>query len=160
MKQLVVTIFIFFSVGLLAQQKIDDVDYKYDKVFLENLVQEQIDAYNKKQELLNTLKSLSLSGEKDKDLATIKAQADTWKNIGRVPNDKRYIEGKFNKTLDGLFSNLKMDKNEIEMIKFENKLDHLSNSADDNRNLDNERSFIRKKIILSIPSQFYLFMEA
>ena len=123
-------------------------NYYFDKLHSKRNAasQEQIDAYNKKQELLNTLKSLSLSGEKDKDLATIKAQADTWKNIGRVPNDKRYIEGKFNKTLDGLFSNLKMEKNEIEMIKYENKLDSLNSGDDNNRNLDNERSFIRKKI--------------
>ena len=68
-----------------------------------------------------------------------------WKSIGRVPNDKRYIEGKFNKALDELFSKLKMNRNEIELIKFENKLEILSNE-DDNQNLDNERSFIRKKI--------------
>jgi len=108
--------------------------------------QEQVDAFNKKQELLNTLKNLSLSGDKDKDLSTIKAQIDTWKNIGRVPNEKRYIEGKFNKSIDSLFSNLKMDKNEVELIKYENKLENLNNTDDSNRNLDNERSFIRKKI--------------
>ena len=38
-----------------------------------------------------------------------------------------------------------MDKNEVEMIKFENKLEHIDTS-EDTRNLDNERSFIRKKI--------------
>ncbi|MFD1614176.1 DUF349 domain-containing protein [Gelatiniphilus marinus] len=108
--------------------------------------QEQHDAYNKKQELLNTLKDLSLTGDKDKDLATLKTQIDAWKNIGRVPNDKRYIEGKFNKTLEGLFSSLKMDKNTIEMIKYENKLDNLNSSDNNTRNLDNERVFIRKKI--------------
>lgn len=108
--------------------------------------QEQVDAYNKKQELLNSLKDLSLSGDKDKDLSTIKAQIDTWKSIGRVPNDKRYIEGKFNKLLDGLFSKLKMDKNALEMIKYENKLENLSSGDNDTRNLDNERIFIRKKI--------------
>lgn len=107
--------------------------------------QEQVDAYNKKVELLNALKNINLIGEKDKDLSTLKEQIDKWKNIGRVPNDKRYIEGKFNKALDGLFSNLKMDKDEIEMIKYENKLQSL-NTGNDNKNLDNERSFIRKKI--------------
>jgi len=68
-----------------------------------------------------------------------------WKETGRVPNDKRYVEGKFNKNLDELFSKLKMDKNEVELIKFENKLEVLSNE-DNNQNLDNERFFIRKKI--------------
>lgn len=123
-------------------------NYYFDKLHSKRNAasQEQIDAYNKKQELLNTLKTLSLSGEKDKDLATIKAQIDTWKTIGKVPNDKRYIEGKFNKTLDSLFSNLKMEKNDIEMIKYENKLDNLNSGDNNTRNLDNERAFIRKKI--------------
>ena len=64
---------------------------------------EGLEAYTKKQALLNTMKDLSLSGEKDKDLATINEQIEAWKNIGRVPNDKRYIEGKFNKSLDAFF---------------------------------------------------------
>jgi hypothetical protein len=106
---------------------------------------ESLDAYNKKHVLLDTLKVLKLSGDKDEDLSTIKQQIDNWKNIGRVPNDKRYIEGKFNKALDGLFSNLNMDRAEIEMLKYENKLTSLKDS-DDTRNLDNERIFIRKKI--------------
>ena len=38
-----------------------------------------------------------------------------------------------------------MDKNEVEMIKFENKLDAIS-ASDDSKDLDNERNFIRKKI--------------
>ena len=75
----------------------------------------------------------------------LKICINQWNTIGRVPNDKRYIEGKYTKALDELFSNLNMDKDELEMIKFENKLEDLNNS-DDNKNLDNERSFIRKRI--------------
>lgn len=107
---------------------------------------ESLEAFNKKHELLDALKSLTLTNDKEKDLATLKEQINQWKNIGRVPNDKRYIESKFQKTIDGLFSNMDMDKNEVEMIKFENKLDSLNKASEDTKNLDNERSFIRKKI--------------
>ncbi|MEW4925162.1 DUF349 domain-containing protein [Algibacter sp. 2305UL17-15] len=107
---------------------------------------EFIEAFNKKQELLETLKNLKLSKDKDKDLALIKEHANTWKNLGRVPNDKRYIEGKFNKVVDELFSKLKIDKREAEMIKFETKIETLNANEDNNRSLDNERFFIRKKI--------------
>ncbi|WNH09824.1 DUF349 domain-containing protein [Thalassobellus suaedae] len=105
----------------------------------------EIEAFNKKSTLIETLKELKPSGDKDKDIEAIKAQINNWKALGRVPNDKRYIEGKFQKTIDSLLSNLKMEKNEVEMIKFENKLNNI-NTSEDNRNLDNERSFIRKKI--------------
>ncbi len=107
---------------------------------------EGLESFNKKQELLDGLKTLKLTDNKEKSLKIIKEQINQWRTIGKVPNDKRYIEGKFQKALDNLFSNLKMDKNEVEMIKFENKLDNLSSTSDDNRNLDHERSFIRKKI--------------
>lgn len=107
---------------------------------------EFLEAFTKKQELLNTIKNLTLSKDKDKDLALIKEHVNTWKSIGKVPNDKRFIEGKFNKAIDELFSKLKIDKNEAEMLKFETKLETLNSNDDDNRSLDNERSFIRKKI--------------
>ncbi|WP_439644788.1 DUF349 domain-containing protein [Jejuia pallidilutea] len=107
---------------------------------------EFIEAFKKKQELLDTLKNIEFSDDKNKDLEKIKAHVNTWKNLGRVPNDKRFIEGKFNKTVDALFSKLKIDKNEAEMIKFETKLETLNSNDDNNRSLDNERSFIRKKI--------------
>ncbi len=106
---------------------------------------ENLDAFTKKVDLLETLKNLKPSKDKEKDIAEIRDYINKWKELGRVPNDKRYIESKFQKTVDELLSNLKMEKNEVEMIKFENKLDHL-NISDDTRNLDNERSFIRKKI--------------
>ncbi|MFY0712824.1 DUF349 domain-containing protein [Seonamhaeicola sp. NFXS20] len=106
---------------------------------------ENIEAFNKKNELLNNLKAIKLKGDKEENIKTIKDQINQWKSLGRVPNDKRYIEGKFEKTIDELLSGLNMDKNEIEMIKFENKLDNLNN-PEDTRNLDNERAFIRKKI--------------
>lgn len=122
-------------------------NHYFDKLHTERNASNKVelDAFNSKYELLDSLKSLKLSGDKIKDLETINAQVTSWKSIGRVPYNKRYIEGKFHKTIDSLFSKLDMDKNEVEMIKFENKLENL-NSSDNKRDLDNEHSFIRKKI--------------
>ena len=106
---------------------------------------ESSDAFNNKLQLLDAVKELKPSNDKDKDVETVKDFINKWKELGRVPNDKRYIEGKFNKAIEEFLSSLKMDKNEVEMIKFENKLDTM-NASDDNRDLDNERNFIRKKI--------------
>jgi len=107
--------------------------------------QDQFDAFDKKAKLLDAMKELKLSGKPDADVETIKAKIEEWKSMGQVPQNKRFIEGKFNKTIDNLFSSLKMDKTEMEMIKFENKLENLS-KPDDTRLLDNEHNFIRKKI--------------
>lgn len=103
------------------------------------------EAFTKKNELLEELKNLELTGKKAADLKHVKSYISKWKTIGSVPSNKRYIEGNLNKTLDVLFNKLKLNKSEAEMIKFENKLEQLSN-AKDQRFLDNEHSFIRKKI--------------
>ncbi|RIA09108.1 uncharacterized protein DUF349 [Flavobacteriaceae bacterium MAR_2010_72] len=103
------------------------------------------DAFDKKVKLLDAIKNLKLTGKPEADIETIKKKISDWKTLGNVPYNKRYIEGKFNKALDEVFNKLKMDKSEVEMIKFENKLENLS-QPDDTRLLDNEHNFIRKKI--------------
>mgnify|MGYP000722380121 CR=1 FL=1 len=91
------------------------------------------------------LKDLKPPKDKDKGVAQIKEYISKWNSLGKVPNDKRFIEGKFQKVIDTLLTNLEMDKNEVEMIKFENKLESIDTS-ENTKNLDNERLFIRKKI--------------
>ncbi|WP_053992221.1 DUF349 domain-containing protein [Mangrovimonas sp. TPBH4] len=106
---------------------------------------EQFEAFDKKNALLDSLGSLALSGDVEADIETIKEKIAEWQAIGHVPHNKRFIEGKFNKALDELFGKLDMDPTEIEMIKFENKLEALS-QPNDTSLLDNEHNFIRKKI--------------
>ncbi|WP_191860235.1 DUF349 domain-containing protein [Hanstruepera ponticola] len=103
------------------------------------------EAYAEKIKLLDKLKGLSLSGDKKTDLEAVKTFISKWKEAGNVPPHKRYIEGKLNKALDATFKKLKLNSKEAELIKFDTKLDVLNN-ASDSRHLDNERSFIRKKI--------------
>jgi hypothetical protein len=106
---------------------------------------EEIEAFEKKKEYIETLKDFKLSGEHKPDLDAIKAHIENWKSFGKVPHARRHIEGKFNKILDALFEKLSMSKKESEMVRFANRLDTLANS-DDSRKLDNERVFIRRKI--------------
>lgn len=106
---------------------------------------EEMAAFEEKAALLETVKSIELVGKPEKDIETIKEQIAAWKAIGHIPNNKRFIDGKFNKVIDGLFGQLDMDKAKLEMIKFENKLETLSN-PNDTRLLDNEQNFIRKRI--------------
>ena len=122
-------------------------NHYFDKINAERNAadKEQVDAFENKAKLLDALKELQLSGIPEQDLETIKQKTEEWNAFGHVPQNKRFIEGKFNKVIDGLFNSLKLDKSEVEMIKFENKLEHLS-QPNDTRLLDNEHHFIRKKI--------------
>ena len=101
--------------------------------------------FEKKQALLEEVKKIELSGNQKDDLKTIKSKINEWKAIGRVPFNKRFIEGKFNKSLDFLFNKLDLNKSETELLKYDNKLESL-NSEEDSRKLDNELFFIRKKV--------------
>lgn len=108
--------------------------------------QELVDAFNKKQELLEVVKTLSLPKDQKESLDVINSYIDQWNSIGKVPGDKRYIDGKFSKALDNLYDQLNIDKQELEMMKFENKLEELKNADDNGKGIDNETNFVRKKI--------------
>ncbi|MDT0651805.1 DUF349 domain-containing protein [Autumnicola edwardsiae] len=106
---------------------------------------EESEAFEQKKEILDKLKALELSGKKEDDLAKIKEQIGAWKNVGRVPYSKRFIEGKFNKVLDQLFGKLDVNRTKAEMMKYENKIQAL-NDADDEKKIRNEHYFLTKKI--------------
>ena len=107
--------------------------------------QELYDAFDKKKELLDSLKSFEFSDDAKADISKLQETIKTFKSIGFVPQNKRFIDGKFYKAIDATFDKLKMDKSKLEMIRFEGRLENLS-SGDDTRQLDNEQNFIRKKI--------------
>ena len=106
---------------------------------------EELVNLEQKQALLDSMKTISLSGDHKQDIQTIKATITQWKNIGRVPFKKKSIDQKFNKALDALFNTLDLDKKETDLIKFENKLNAMA-GEDDTRKLQNEQFFIGKKI--------------
>ena len=106
---------------------------------------EEIEAYENKKTFLEEIKSFELVGEHKKDLDAIKANIEKWKSYGRVPFNKRHVEGKFNKILDALFEKLSLSKKDTELMKFDNRLEHLAEN-EDNRALEKESYFLRKKI--------------
>jgi hypothetical protein len=106
---------------------------------------EEVAAFEKKKEYLEGLRGFELIGDHKTDLDAIKAHIEAWKTIGKVPFNRRHIEGKFNKILDALFEKLSSSKKEGDMLRFANKLGNLSGS-DDSRKLENEKIFIMRKI--------------
>jgi len=122
-------------------------NHYFDRMHAERKAQDQhlYDAFDKKVKLLDALKTLELTDDPKTDIDVLKAKISEWKEIGHVPQTKRYIDGKFYKAIDDAFDKLKMDKSKLDMIKFESKLENLAN-PDDTRLLDNEYNFIKKRI--------------
>ena len=106
---------------------------------------EEVEAFDTKKAYLETLREFQLTGDHKTDLDAIKLHIETWKNFGKVPFPRRHIEGKFNKILDALFEKLSLSKKDTDMMRFANRMDHLSESHD-TRKLDNEKIFIMRKI--------------
>ena len=50
---------------------------------------EEEQAFKEKEALLAKVKEFKLTGDQKEDLATIKEQINNWKNIGRVPRNKK-----------------------------------------------------------------------
>lgn len=105
----------------------------------------EVEAFEKKKEYLEIVRAFELVGEHKTDLDAIKAHIAAWKEFGKVPQNRRHIEGKFNKILDALFEKLSLSKKDSEMMKFSNRLEQLS-EGNDQRALANEQIFIRRKI--------------
>ena len=105
----------------------------------------EVEAFEKKKNYLETIKSFELIGDHKTDLEAIKLHIETWKGFGRVPFQRRHIEGKFNKILDVLFEKLSLSKKDTDMMRFTNRMDHLAEN-NDTRKLDNEKIFLMRKI--------------
>jgi len=106
---------------------------------------DEAEAFESKKNYLDELKGFEMTGDHKTDLTAIKAHIEKWKSFGKVPFNKRHIEGKFNKILDALFEKLSLSKKEGDMMRFTNRVEALAGS-DDTRKLDNEKVFLMRKI--------------
>lgn len=105
--------------------------------------EEENKCFEEKSILLNTLTAFIPGDNKDANLETLNQISIDWKKIGNVAQNKRFIDGKFYKTLDSFYSKIGLDKEELKNLKFNLKLDTI---CKDPRLLNNEVIFIRKKI--------------
>lgn len=107
--------------------------------------EEETASYENKKAYLDTLREFEMTGDHKTDLDGIKMHIEKWKGFGKVPFNKRHIEGKFNKILDALFEKLSLSKKDTDMVRFATRLDQMADS-DDIRRLDNEKVFLLRKI--------------
>lgn len=105
-----------------------------------NVSKEEQANVNAKKDFLESLKETKLS-TKEAILSTIK----DWRALGSLPRNMRHLEGKFSKQIDKMFEALSLDKAEISMLKFTTVVDGYV-ADNDQRKLESEQFFIRKKI--------------
>jgi hypothetical protein len=104
----------------------------------------ELDVFSKKKDLLAEIKE-AIESKTAMTIDTLKEYVKKWREMGRVPQEMKHIEVKFNKLLDKIIEENSIDKQSIEMIKFEN----LVNSYIEQKNyrkLDSEQLFVRRKM--------------
>jgi len=108
---------------------------------------EEYGNFIKKKEYLTKLKEQfkEVDEEKTYTIDDIKNIIKEWKELGYVPDNKHYINVKFNKFINSLYDKLNIDKRELSFLKFKNTVDQYY--EDENyRKLDAEKRYVRQKV--------------
>lgn len=88
-----------------------------------------------KKALIEKISKMTLSGEKEADLISLKKIAEEWTNIGPTPKkDAEDINNAYKAALDELYKGLAVDDAEKESIQYQSRMDAFI-SADDTENL-------------------------
>lgn len=103
----------------------------------------EIKSFEQKSSLLDKLTSFKPSDNKDANLKILNQISIDWNKIGNVAQNKRFIDGSFYNTLDKFYSEIGLDNEELNNLKYNLKLEIISK---DSRSLNNEVIFVRKKI--------------
>lgn len=106
---------------------------------------EENEAFNKKKDLITKMKQTEAPSSKEEAITYAKALIEEWSALGIVPQNKRYVEGKFNKALDYILNKAGVEKQDAEMLKYENRLQVLEDSSGDHQ-IVKEENFLRKRI--------------
>ncbi len=101
------------------------------------------EAFTRKRAFLEELRQYVPDEKQEDAIEDIKAKIATWQSLGKLPQNKRHLEGKFYKVLDGIFEKLKISIKEGELIKYEIRLDSLQS---DPYRFHKEVSFVKRKI--------------
>ncbi len=105
----------------------------------------EVENLENKNACIERLKAFEPSGNREKDMTSIKAFIKEWKTYGRVPFKKKNINQKFDKILDAIFKKLDIGRQESELLKYGNKIQQLA-QQDNDLAISKERTFIRRKI--------------
>ena len=119
--------------------------YKNKKAFFADLDKEKADNLKLKEELLEKVKAYALTDDNSSNFESLKQFQKEWYAIGNVPRDNFDIENAIKKTIDGFYSKMKVDKKELENVRFNSKLERLKEKSNPIA-LDKEKQFLRTKI--------------
>lgn len=124
-----------------------DTFFQNRKATFEKLDAEQAVHAQEKEALLTEIEGFQLSGERGKDLDTLKSFSQRWMNSGRV-SPKLYdaLSERYRLALDKHYGQLKLEGEERRRMQFQDHVDSLKNGPDGKDRIERESRFIKRKI--------------
>jgi len=119
--------------------------YKNKKAFFADLDKEKANNLKLKIELLEKIKTYALTDDNSSNFESLKQFQKEWYAIGNIPRDNIEIENTFKKTIDSFYSKMKVDKKELEKVRFNTKIERLKEKSNPLA-LEKEKNFLTTKI--------------
>lgn len=122
-----------------------DAFFKQKKEWFDGMDDRQTANLNAKEELLVKISATKLEGSKEESLEIIKALAADWAAIDHVPkNDIKRIASEYDKAIEKLYAQLKMNKEQVAKVRFKNKVERLVEGDNGADQLEREQHYIQK----------------
>lgn len=122
----------FFAARKAAYQKLDD---------------EQAVHVKAKEELLAEIEGFQLSGDRNRDVETLRSFSQRWLNSGRVsPKLFDTFNDRYRKALDKHYGQLKMEGEERRRMQFQDHVESLKGAPDGKDRIEREERFVKRKI--------------
>lgn len=116
------------------------------KEHFKDMVQEQDENLKIKEALILQINSFQLSGDHNSDLNSLKEFSKQWGEIGFVPlKQKDAIYKGYHAALDKQFDKLRVNRNEVAEIKYQNKLEGMLSGGSEGA-LNNEKRSLQNQI--------------
>ncbi|MBL7952151.1 MAG: DUF349 domain-containing protein [Flavobacteriales bacterium] len=114
----------------------------FDKLDAEQAVHAQA-----KEALLTEIEAFATSGDRNKDIETLKSFSTRWMNSGRV-SPKLYdaYSERYRAALDKHYGQLKMEGDERRRMQFQDRVDEMKAAPDGKFHIEKESRFVKRKI--------------
>ncbi|MEZ4755971.1 MAG: DUF349 domain-containing protein [Flavobacteriales bacterium] len=109
--------------------------------------EEQAANVQQKESLLAEIEGFQLSGERNKDLNSLKEFSTRWMNSGRVsPRMFDTLNERYRAALDKHYGQLKMEGDERRRMQFQDHVESLKSAPDGRDRMERESRFVKRKI--------------
>lgn len=124
-----------------------DAFFQNRKKTFEQQDAEQAANVQAKEALLAEIEAFQHSGDRSKDIESLKAFSLRWMNSGRVsPRDFDKLNEKYRAALDKHWGQLKMEADERMRIRFQDHVEEMKSGPDGKFQIERESRFIKRKI--------------